>query len=213
MLQILLTILQNIFQPKIVVPIPTKPREPESKPVPPTPIEIESAKKIDWSNPASKISKYFTVKEATFLPSWGILHIPTDDEKAKILKVAEKMDAIREFLNEPIQVHVWIRPEKANCPNSEWDGKDYNRYIYENQVWKNLTSAQKAEKKVPNSPHKTGDAVDWSIIGKRTPEYCATIRSKLLSKLQELDIRMEDIEGNWIHVDTRPVISRRFFKP
>ena len=38
----------------------------------------------------SKISKYFTWKEALLLPSWGICHEPTEEEKAAIIKMAKK---------------------------------------------------------------------------------------------------------------------------
>ncbi len=123
------------------------------------------------------------------------------------------MDVIREFLGEPINVHVWMRPGVASCPGTPWDGKDYNRYIYETQVWKALSEEEKAKKQVPNSPHKSGEAVDWSVVNKKTAEACAEVREKLLPKLEEWGVRMEDIHGSWVHIDTKPVISKRFFKP
>lgn len=186
-------------------------KEPEPPSAPP-PV-LAPPTDVDWSNPDSKISKYFTVREATYLPSWKTSHIPTEQEKANILAIAQKMDLVREFLNEPILVHVWIRPGKASCPGTQWDGKDYNEWLYKNVIWKNLSDEEKAAKKVPNSPHKTGDAVDWSVKNKSTKEYCALVRQKLLPKLAEWDLRMEDIDGSWVHLDCKPVVNKRFFKP
>ena len=51
---------------------------------------------MDWTNPKTKISKYFTVHEATYLPSWKIYHTPSEAEKTEIVKLAQVMDIIRE---------------------------------------------------------------------------------------------------------------------
>ena len=75
----------------------------QSKPVEEKPV-------IDWADPACRISNHFTVKEALYLPSWGVMHIPTESEKIEIVNLAIKMDKIREFVNCPINVHCWIRP-------------------------------------------------------------------------------------------------------
>lgn len=205
MLKILIQIIQMLLGEKVKI------REPQPRAS--NPNKSQEKIKVDWNNSDSMISKYFTVKNATYLPSWKTYHIPNEEEKSNILQVAEKMDRIREFLGEPILVHVWIRPGKASCPGTEWDGMDYNEWLYKNVVWKNLTEEEKKTKKVPNSPHKTGKAVDWSIVDKKTADGCAEVRNKLLPKLEELDIRMEDIVGNWIHIDIYPVVSKRFFKP
>ena len=151
----------------------------------------------DWNDPKSKISKYFSVHDATFLPSWQIHHTPSAEERVNILATAVKMDCVREFLGAPISVHVWIRPAAVNCPGDSRSGQDYNAFV---------KGAQK-------STHLVGKAVDWSVVGKRSAAECAEIRTKLLSKLEEFGIRMEDINGNWIHVDTGAVINKRFFKP
>jgi hypothetical protein len=150
---------------------------------------------IDWNNKESKISKYFTVKEATYLPSWDCYHTPSEDEKKEIIKLAEKMDIIRERLGKPIKVHVWIRPKSVNCPNHERHGQDYNLFI---------------GSKSTQSGHIFGQAIDFSVKGET--DFKA-LRQKMIPWLEELKIRMEDIEGNWIHIDTKPVGSARFFKP
>jgi hypothetical protein len=183
----------------------------------PTPVPAQPA--VDWDNPACKISKHFTVKESTFLNSWQVSHVPSDVQKQAILGIAASMDKVADLLEKALgkpvsmNVHAWIRPDPANCPGSQWDGKDYNRYIYETQVWKDLTSAQKAEKHVPLSPHRTGHAVDFHISGYEGPEGCAKIRALILPHLEELGLRMEDITGGWVHLDDLPVVHERFFKP
>lgn len=209
MLQFILNVLQMIFgnsnSQQAPAPAPVAP--PAPAPVP------ESHEDVDWSNPQAPISKYFTVHNATYLPSWKVHHQPTDQQKANILKIAQKMDLVREMLGSPIIVTAWMRPGQAICPGSEWDGKDYNRYIYETQVWKNLSDEEKAQKHVPASPHKDGEAVDWVLVGKEGVDGCNEVRQLLLPKLEEWQLRMEDIQGNWVHLDIRAVINSRFFKP
>ncbi|MBA4406976.1 hypothetical protein C0389_06855 [bacterium] len=69
---------------------------------------------MNWTNPKEQISKYFVVAEALYLPRWDIMHIPTEEEKENILKMAESMDIIREYLEKPITVLNWIRPVAYN---------------------------------------------------------------------------------------------------
>jgi hypothetical protein len=151
---------------------------------------------IDWSKPESKIGKYFTVKEALFLPSWGVLHIPNDIEKAAILRMAEKMDVIREYLERPIHVTCWIRPKVVNCPNHPgYNGKNYNAAV---------GGAFK-------SAHIEGIAVDFTV----SAITASDVRFLLKDKLEEFQIRMENHHGNWTHVDLRdvPPGGSRYFKP
>lgn len=188
-----------------------------AKPVDQIPVYIDPV--IDWSDPKSKISKIFTVHDATFLPSWGVHHQPTDDQKKAIVEIAKGIESALEVLEKAlgrpvtISIHAWIRPEVAICPGSEWDGKDYNRYIYETQVWKDLTPEEKALKVVPKSPHRTGHAVDFHVIGFEKAEGCAKIRAILVPKLPELQLRMENIIGGWVHLDNLPKGNEWFFKP
>lgn len=174
---------------------------------------------VDWNNPASKVSPHFSVKEATFLNSWGTAHQPTDDQKQAILGIAGRIEKAIAVIEKAtgkaahISVHAWMRPDKAICPGTQWDGEDYNRYIYETQVWKDLTPAQKAEKKVPLSPHRTGHAVDFHVVGYEGKEGCLKIRQILIPYLEELGLRMENMDGGWVHLDDLPVVHQRFFKP
>lgn len=155
----------------------------------------EVKNEIDWSDPKAPISKFFTVKEALYLPAWEAMHVPSEEEKREILKTAQKMDLIREYLEQPISVHCWIRPKCANVPKSKWDKKNYNAFVGG----------------APGSAHPEGKAVDWHA-SKMT---CAEIRQLLVPKLKDFDIRMEDVDGNWVHIDTRQPAPRksRFFKP
>lgn len=189
-----------------------------AKPVAPIQVKVDPAE-IDWENPKARLSENFSVKEALFLPSWGVQHVPSVEEKKALEGIAKKVskavDKLEEKLGKKLQVnvHAWMRPGVANIPGSRWHGKDYNRYIYETQVWKALTPEQRVAKKVPNSPHKTGHAIDFHIVGYEGKEKCAEIRKLLEPHLEELGLRMEDMVGGWIHLDDLPVVNRRFFKP
>jgi hypothetical protein len=148
---------------------------------------------IDWTDPKAKISEYFTVKEALWLPSWQTMHSPTEEEKLTILNHSKNMDKVREILGVPIQVHCWIRPI-LNNPNSPHHGEDYNSLV----------------KGAKNSRHRFGDATDFDAVGLN----CDKVRELLESKLDELNMRMEKMPGsNWVHVDSGPVISTRYFNP
>ena len=185
---------------------------PVAEPAPALQSEIATANAIDWQDPKAKVSKYFTVRDAVYLPSWDCYHQPTDAEKLAIVRMAAKMDAIREFLAQPIQVHVWLRPAKASIPGSKWDGCDYNRYVYETFVWNQLPPQKMALMKTPRSAHLTAEGVDWSVVGRRTAKDCAAIRKLLLPELERLGVRMEANQGAWIHIDVKPVVRDRFFK-
>lgn len=186
---------------------------------PPAPAPEAAPAEIDWSNPKCKITARFSVKEALYLPSWGVMHVPSEDEKAAIKSVAEQVTKAVDWLESklgkkcPVNVHVWMRPSQASIPGSQWDGKDYNRYIYETQVWKDLSPEEKAKKTVPNSPHKTGHAIDFNIIGYEGKDKCHEIRQLFVAELERLGLRMEDLEGGWVHLDNLPVVHLRFFKP
>jgi zinc D-Ala-D-Ala carboxypeptidase len=150
---------------------------------------------VDWKDPKSKISKHFFVREALWLPAWEVFHVPSEQEKAEILKTAEKMDLVREYLERPLIIHCWIRPKVANIPNSKWDKKNYNSFVGG----------------APGSAHPEGKAADFNPVSMT----CGEARSLLLHKLKEFDIRLENTEGNWLHIDTRQPLpmKSRFFRP
>lgn len=207
----------DFFKKKAVPTISTAVAKEVAKPV--APVEVAIEPETDWSNPKSRLSENFSVSEALLLPSWGIMHVPSEEEKAAIKGIAEKVTKAINILEKElgkqlrISVHAWMRPAVANLPGSKWNGQDYNRYVYETQVWKSLTPEEKAKKKVPNSPHKTGHAIDFHIVGYEGKENCLKVRQMLLPHLEELGLRMEDLEGGWVHLDDLPVVNKRFFKP
>jgi len=153
---------------------------------------------IDWSDKNSSLTPHFRVHEALWLPSWRVYHEPSEEEQSEIVKTANIMEAIREYLQLPINVHCWMRPTAVNAPGTSWDGKNYNEFV---------------GSKASHSPHIFGRAVDFHVSGHQGPEECEKIRQRLMPKLEEWEIRMEDIDGAWIHIDTNPVSSQRFFKP
>lgn len=150
---------------------------------------------IDWNNPNSKVSKYFTVHEALYLPSWKVLHIPSAEEKTNIVIHAKNMDKVRDFLEAPMVVHVWIRPI-LNNPTSSYHGQNYNAFV----------------KGAANSCHKIGLATDYHAIGMS----CDEVRAKLDPKLEEFQMRMEKLPGStWVHNDSKELLpgGNRFFIP
>lgn len=211
---------------EVVLSLFTKNRpasEPVQTPVAPAPV-VEAAPEvapepIDWSNPKSKITSRFSVEEACMLQSWGAMHVPSEEEKAAIISIAQGVGRAADFLESKlghkvsINVHAFIRPEKANIPGSKWDQQDYNKYIYETQVWKDLTPEQKALKHVPSSPHRTGHAIDFHIVGYEGAAKCQEIRLILAPQLEALGLRMEKINGGWVHLDNLPVVHERWFLP
>lgn len=158
-------------------------------------IEDKDKHGIDWSDPNAKISKYFTVNESLYLPSWGISHIPSAEEKIEILKLAKIMDIIRERIGKAIVVHVWMRPISVNCPGHERHGENYNLFIGSKSL---------------RSGHIFGKAVDFHVSGE---EDFPKVRKQIEPWLESLEIRMEDNAGKWVHLDTLPVGNKRFFKP
>lgn len=160
-----------------------------------TPHQYLQWDQIDWSNPKSKISKYFTVEEALLLPSWKVMHIPSNAEKQNIVELAKKMDKVRELINHPIRVSCWIRPSKVNAPGTKHHGQDYNAFV----------------KGAKRSAHIEGKAIDWVAPKKN----CDDIRAIIVPKLEEFGLRCEDLPGsNWVHCDDRePINNNRFFKP
>lgn len=150
---------------------------------------------LDWSNHKSMLSKHFTVGEALYLPSWKAYHTPSEDEKINLLKHAQNMDKIREFLGVPLNVHCWIRPI-LNSPGSPHHGEDYNAFV----------------KGAKNSSHKLGLATDYDAKGLS----CDDVRAKLELKLEEFGMRMERMPGgNWVHNDSAELApgGHRFFIP
>lgn len=148
--------------------------------------------KTDWNKPNSKITDHFRVYEALtmgkqFKPLSEISPngFSYDEIAENVTKTAIKMEAIRTILGDkPIVVTSWYRTFGHNH---------------------SIKGAKK-------SMHLCGLAVDFYVIGFGGGEGCDYVRSVLVKKLEELDIRMENLQGsNWVHIDLKKF--NRFFKP
>lgn len=153
---------------------------------------------LDWSNPESQISAHFTVHDATYLPSWGVYHTPSDQEKENILALAAKLELVRAYLgNNDVNVNCWIRPTIVVCENPRYNGKNYNQLI---------GGAQ-------NSAHISGMACDFTV----SRITCDDARFLLEDQLDILQMRMEKKPGSsWVHLDIRQPAypdGRRYFTP
>jgi hypothetical protein len=153
-------------------------------------VAIQETPGIDWTNPACKVSKYFTVKEMIFLPSWNRMANEADglndQVKANLIDLAKCMDVVRETFGKPINVHVTYRPLEYN----------------------------KAIKGALHSAHTDGAAMDFDIAGMNCDDARKQINDQGL--LDQWRMRMEDMPGgNWVHLDRRqpPAGGHRFFKP
>lgn len=153
---------------------------------------------IDWANPASPITAHFTVREATLLPSWGVLHAPSGAERANIVRTCQLLERVRDLLKEGIVVDCMIRPTFVECPGSPYHGQDYNAHVGG----------------ATHSAHIQGLACDFRSSGFRVPDG---VRRMLEPYLEEFGCRMERKPGaSWIHVDLYPpTISggQRYFTP
>lgn len=146
---------------------------------------------IDWTNPKSKISKYFTVGEATYLPQLKMYYSPTETEKNNIIALATTLDTVREIVNKPFIVNIWIRPIVTKPDGTT---VDYNL----------LVGGAK------NSAHKDGNAVDLRVREMEAED----VRKLLAPRLESLGLRME-ADVTWCHFDNRsvPPGGNRIFKP
>ncbi|MEB3209967.1 MAG: D-Ala-D-Ala carboxypeptidase family metallohydrolase [Leptolyngbyaceae bacterium] len=68
---------------------------------------------VDWSDWSSPVSKYFTVGEVTLRDRE---RIPTQSNiKQNVIKIARKMDDIREWWDAPLGINSWYRPWHVNA--------------------------------------------------------------------------------------------------
>ena len=158
---------------------------------------------INWNDPKSMVSKYFSVREALWLPTWKRMASPSapgdalgTDAQIALQFLFQKMDIVRDFIGLPILVHVAFRPPAYNA---EIGGAKESAHIARADLIA---------------------AVDWgvSVMDELTPgESCETIRQALIPNLTGWGVRMENNgeTAPWIHVDTMPVPAggHRYFLP
>jgi hypothetical protein len=146
---------------------------------------------IDWYNPKSRVSEYFTVKECLWLPHWGRMAMDIDgleDEvKGNLIRLCQKMDHVRDFFSSPIIVHCMYRPP----------------------VYSELVGGTKTD------VHTKGMAADIHILGFEGPSGCEQVKQLLIPSLEALEMRLENNPGSsYLHLDIHPPgITGRYFLP
>lgn len=138
------------------------------------------------------ISKYFTIKEAFYLPRWKRLAEPKDGLSEAAFETVKKflnefLDPVREFMDSPMIVHCCYRPV------------EYNKVVG--------GAARSAHLAIDG--HAAMD-FHFKNFG------CDYARSLLVDHLEAFGLRMEDkIGAGWLHLDNRPVPpgGKRFFLP
>lgn len=140
---------------------------------------------INWESATCNITQHFLVGDAIALHSWNRLANEedglTDDGKAKLVVLCNKMEEIRKILGCPITIHCMYRSQK------------YNKEIV---------------KAIPNDVHAQFLAADWDCNGHHTIDEVHAILEPLL---EQLGIRMERNTPKWIHIDLHPVVHQRYF--
>ena len=143
---------------------------------------------IDWADPKIHISKFFTVKDALWLPKWNRLATVKDgltpEIQANLILLLDKMDVVRNFLDTPIISHVTFRP------------RPYNKLV----------------KGAKNSAHLYGMAMDWHGQG----ISCDEVRTLIVPLLETWGMRCERGDNlTWVHLDYRdpPPGGNRYFFP
>lgn len=162
--------------------------EEKNHPAPaPAPLAPPEMNILDWNNPDSMVSKYFSVKSCLYLPTWKRMATEADGlndtVKSNLMTLCAKMDQIRELLGFPINIHCAYRPP------------EYSKLVGGTD----------------HDVHTMGMAIDFDGDPHMT---CDEIKAKLLPLLEEMGLRMEDngAGSHWVHLDTHAVVHNRFFK-
>lgn len=161
------------------------------------PIEVQV---LDWNNPKSHISKYFTVEDAIMLREWKRLANAedglNDTAKKNLIGIFEKMDVIREFLGMPVFVKSAYRPSAYNVA---------------------IGGAALSAHMASNDYAAVDFWCDADGDGDKDGDDCDLIKEKIMPMIEGWNLRMEDNGkgARWIHVDDKPVGPgmHRFFKP
>lgn len=133
------------------------------------------------------VGKYFKWGELLFLPSWNLYVFPDETSKFNLIKLASKLDLIRDHFNRPINIHCAYRP------------RAYNDYLRKYENYQTAT----------NSCHIFGEAADFHVEGLD----CDEVKLELEKHLDDYQIGLEDSGSTWIHVDVNINHVGKFFKP
>ena len=140
---------------------------------------------IDWTNKDYAITAHFTVGDAIALHKWNRLANESDglteDGKARLVVLCNKMEEIRALLGCPITVHCMFRSQ------------DYN--VKEVGAIANDVHAQFLACDFDCSPHLTIDQA----------------HGRLEPFLEKYGVRMERNTPTWVHLDLHAVGNARYF--
>lgn len=141
---------------------------------------------LDWTDPTAKVSNHFTVKECIWLPSWNRMANENDGLD----------DTIKTNLETLCQAMDIVR---------DFLGKPINVHVtYRPEEYNKQIGG------ATHSAHVLGLAMDFDC-----GEDCNETRAKLLPMLEQWNMRMENHNGPWVHLDCNPVPEggHRFFIP
>lgn len=140
--------------------------------------------------PTDPISKYFTWKDALWLPKWNRMANESDGLTPQVLSnlklLFDKMDIVRDFIQRPIIVHCAYRPLLYN--QAIRGAKDSAHMALEPGV----------------------AAVDFNVRGMN----CMPAKMEFLPMLEVWNMRLEKngIDANWLHLDIGRT-GKRYFNP
>lgn len=140
---------------------------------------------IDWTNPKSQVTQHFNVADACELHMWKRLATPADGLNPDKLIV---------LCQKMEQIRTYLGcPVNVHCM---FRSPAYNKQIGAPS----------------NDVHSQNMACDFDCLPHLT---CDQVKEKLLPKLEEFGIRMENNGhgASWVHIDTHSVIFKRYFKP
>lgn len=148
---------------------------------------MKTVRNLDnFSMLCKKITRNFQWSEVLYLRQWDFYVYPDITQVKNLKRTINKLQMIRDMFGKPIRITSGLRPRVYNMA---------------------IGGAK-------NSWHIYGKAVDFVIKGYEGPDGCNTVREILQTKLEELDIRMENKKNApWVHIDIGDVIGERYFKP
>lgn len=141
---------------------------------------------INWDDPQEHVSKFFTVHECLWLPRWSRMANNDDGFCDKIGFNLIDLCMKLDLVRDFMKDAMIV-----HCM--------FRPFAYNHLVLGAY-----------NSPHTRGQACDFHF---RATD-CDQARQTLVPKLQEFNLRMEDLPGAaWVHLDTADVVNHRYFKP
>lgn len=147
----------------------------------------------------------FAWNDALLIPSWGIYHIPSDEELKNIIELSNRFSPIVKKLG-GIKVSCWIRPTFVNNPEfKEFHGRNYNKFV---------GSVSLA------SLHISGRAIDFKPLSGSLTDYWNKTRELWLGRMEVKEATIKSgsktsngKETGWIHIDDKDYGKPYTFKP